>query len=194
MLFLQKIFKSNRMIANDTFSELKSVIEKDIVKVDVSYIDFERNIQNGIIEVHNLVEEEVFNIFEDIKNSGFIISKIRTMDNYNFSDRESVIDNNTSCYNFRVVNGTTNLSAHAIGLAIDINPSLNPWVHPNGFNLFTYDDSIEGTILKNSVIVEIFKNYGWKWGGDWKHPDYQHFFKIGDEAEIIKNYYNSYLK
>lgn len=36
-----------------------------------------------------------------------------------------------------------------------------------------------GTILDNSEVVEIFKKYGWSWGGHWKNPDYQHFFKGG---------------
>ena len=35
-------------------------------------------------------------------------------------------DNNTSCFNYRVVDGTTSLSKHALGCAIDINPFITP--------------------------------------------------------------------
>ena len=39
-----------------------------------------------------------------------------------------MLDNNTSCFNYRVVDGTSSLSKHAIGCAIDINPFYNPYV------------------------------------------------------------------
>jgi len=30
--------------------------------------------------------------------------------------------------------------------------------------------------LKDDKVVQIFKKYGWKWGGNWKGmKDYQHF-------------------
>jgi hypothetical protein len=33
-------------------------------------------------------------------------------------------------------------------------------------------------LLSSSKAVQIFKKYGWKWGGDWKDTkDYQHFQK-----------------
>lgn len=45
----------------------------------------------------------------------------------------------------------------------------------------------KGTILEKGQVVEIFKKYGWSWGGYWKNPDYQHFFKGGDFNKEIKN-------
>ena len=81
----------------------KNIIDKDIVQLDVEYIDFDGNNQIGVIEIHKSVYEEVKIIFEEIKQSGFIIEKIKTIDNYNYDDEESVKDNNTSGYNFRFV-------------------------------------------------------------------------------------------
>ncbi|MCK4441542.1 MAG: M15 family metallopeptidase, partial [Sulfurovaceae bacterium] len=34
----------------------------------------------------------------------------------------------------------------------------------------------KAVILKNDKITKIFKQYGFRWGGDWIHiKDYQHF-------------------
>jgi len=158
--------------------EVKKLVDKEIVKVTVNYLDFNGENKTGDIEVHNLVADEVVKIFDEIKESGFIIEKINTIDNYNYIDEESVKDNNTSGYNFRFIAGTTKLSDHAVGLAIDINSRLNPWVHPVALK-FKYDTSIEGTIIAGDDVCKIFE--------DWGNPDYQHFFKDGDLNKSIKN-------
>ena len=89
-------------------------------------------------------------------------------------------DNNTSAFNYRFISGTRVISKHASGLAIDINPLLNPYVK-NGINTpegSTYDTTKAGTLTVNSPLVKEFKKKGWKWGGDWKNlKDYQHFEK-----------------
>jgi len=171
----------------DTLREAKKLMDNDISKVQVNYIDFNGNNKTGIIEVHKLVADEVKEIFDEIKESGFQIEKIEPIEKYNYSDKDSVIANNSSAYNFRFVGETSKLSDHAIGLAIDINPFQNPWVHPSALNLTKYNESLKGTILSGSKIVEIFNDHGWTWGGIWKNPDYQHFFKGGELNKSIKN-------
>lgn len=101
----------------------KQLMDKDISKVQVNYIGFDGNIKTGLIEVHRLVSDEVKQIFDEIKESGFPINKIEPIEKYNYSDEQSVRANNTSAYNFRFVGSTTKLSDHTIGLAIDINRS-----------------------------------------------------------------------
>ena len=87
-----------------------------------------------------------------------------------------MLANNTSAFNYRTIAGTTRLSNHATGRAIDINPMLNPfmrdaYVAPSGA---TYDTKISGTVTEK--IAEIFKSRGWSWGGDWTdRKDWQHF-------------------
>lgn len=171
----------------DTFSKGKDLIDRDIIKLEIKFINFNGEENLGSIEVHKDVRDEVIKIFKEIKEIGFPIFKVKTIDNYEFSDEKSVIDNNTSAYNFRFVSGTTKLSDHAIGLAIDINPKQNPWLHPSALNKFTYTPGKKGTIEKNSEVVSIFKKYGWSWGGDWQNPDYQHFFKSGELNKKIKD-------
>jgi hypothetical protein len=97
-----------------------------------------------------------------------------------------MLDNNTSGFNYRVVKGTTRLSKHSFGRAIDINPWLNPEiinqeVLPEGA---VYDTQKEGTIAGSSFIVKLFKEKGWEWGGDWvNYKDYQHFQKAAPASK-----------
>jgi len=172
---------------SDLFKKGKSLIDNDIVKIEISFINFEGMDDKGILEVHKDVKDEVVKIFNEIKEIGFPIFKMETVDKYDFDDEKSVVANNSSAYNFRFVSGTTKLSDHAIGLAIDINPKQNPWIHPSALNKFPYVPGEKGTIEKGDQVVKIFEKYGWSWGGNWRNPDYQHFFKGGDINKRIKN-------
>ena len=100
---------------------------------------------------------------------------------YDWSDYESMNADNSSAFNYRFVANTTRLSNHATGRAIDINPWQNPQIikgvaSPEGA---TYNPTAKGTLTENSVVVKLFKEKGWEWGGDWKtRTDYQHFEKL----------------
>jgi hypothetical protein len=165
----------------------QKIIEQDIVPIEVEYINFDDDIKKGILEVHKEVKDEVVSIFKEIKDINFPIYQIFPIVIFNFSDKESIIANNTSSFNFRFVAGSKKFSDHAIGLAIDINPKQNPWVHPSALNLFKYEVGVKGTIEVGSDIVAIFEKYGWSWGGYWKNPDYQHFYKGGEINNKIKS-------
>jgi hypothetical protein len=78
----------------------------------------------------------------------FPIFKIETIDNYDYDDEKSVVANNSSGYNFRFVRGTKKTGDHSVGLAIDINPVQNPWLHPSALNLFPYKLGEKETIEK----------------------------------------------
>jgi hypothetical protein len=120
------------------------------------------------------------------------IEKIKLIDEYNGDDTASMLDNNTSCFNYRVVDGTTNLSKHALGCAIDINPFYNPYVvfnkdgsgetyiSPKGSEIYA-DRSADFPykIDENDLCYKLFKEHGFTWGGDWNScKDYQHFQKV----------------
>lgn len=64
------------------------------------------------------------------------------------------------CYYPRYIAGTTTLSNHSFGLAIDINSTENQ----------------RGTVGQMSrAVVDIFKQCGFAWGGDWHYTDPMHF-------------------
>ena len=157
----------------------QSILE-NLRLVDVYYYGFDDKLHKGQLVVHKAVVLDVIEIFELIRESRFPISKVVPISNYGWSDEKSMQDNNTSAFNYRFISWTRVISNHAAGLAIDINPALNPYIK-NGNSLpenCIYDTTKAGTILSDSELVKEFKRRGWQWGGDWKRlKDYQHFEK-----------------
>lgn len=76
-------------------------------------------------------------------------------------------------YSYRNVAGTNNLSRHAFGEALDINPRQNPWSH-----------KFQSDLPAN--INDIAGRNGLTWGGTWKKPDTMHFQvdKSADTASL----------
>jgi hypothetical protein len=71
----------------------------------------------------------------------------------------------------RLIRGSYDvLSNHALGIAVDMNAAWNQLGHP---------PAAAGTPGDMHNIAEIFKGYGWSWGGDWHHPDGMHLEYIG---------------
>ena len=148
--------------------------------VNVYYYGFDDKLHKGQLVVHKAIVLDMLEIFELIRESRFPIGKVIPISKYGWSDEKSMQDNNTSAFNYRFISGSRVISNHAAGLAIDINPALNPYVK-NGNSLpenCIYDTTKAGTILSDSELVKEFKRRGWQWGGDWKSlKDYQHFEK-----------------
>jgi hypothetical protein len=64
------------------------------------------------------------------------------------------------CYYPRFIAGTTSLSNHAFGLAIDLNTRENQ----------------RGTVGQmDRTVVSIFEKWGFTWGGHWRYTDPMHF-------------------
>jgi len=156
-------------------------LKLDLKIVFVQYYSFDNKLHRGQIVIHKDLASDITKIFEKIKEKKFKISKVIPIVFYNWSDEKSMLDNNTSAFNYRFIAGTKRLSNHATGRAIDINPFLNPQVFKDKVYPATakYNPKNEGTITSNLFIVKEFKKLGWDWGGDWKNSkDYQHFEKL----------------
>ena len=69
-------------------------------------------------------------------------------------------DEYAGCYYPRFIAGTTSLSNHSFGLALDLNVPGNQ----------------RGTVGEmDRTVVSIFKKWGFAWGGDWHYTDPMHF-------------------
>lgn len=138
----------------------------------------------GELIVNACVTDEVLQIFKELYLMGYPIEKMRVMSCYGGSDELSMEDNNSSAFNFRYMTDGGKLSYHAYGLAIDLNPKVNPYVKEqlvlpvNGKEYINRDQCVLGMIKKDDAVYQLFKRYGWTWGGDWTSlKDYQHFEK-----------------
>jgi len=148
--------------------------------IKVPFVDLEGVSCDGKLVVHKELASEVVEIFHEIRQAVFPIARMEPLSKYDWSDDRSMAANNTSAFNYRLVEGTTRLSLHALGRAIDINPAFNPWqrgpvVSPPGA---IYDPARPGTITEDSAVVRAFQKRGWVWGGTWiNQKDYHHFEK-----------------
>ncbi len=151
--------------------------------VDVLYYSFDNQLHKGQIVVHKKLVKDIQEVFALAMELKFPISTVVPVSSpkYNWSDLKSVEQNNTSAFNYRAMEGSTSLSNHALGQAIDINPRLNPYIDSSGKSIpakATYNPQVAGTLTATHPIVKKFKALGWQWGGDWKKTkDYQHFEK-----------------
>lgn len=163
----------------------------DLRYVSVKYYDFYDEVQTGEIICNKLIAQDIVDIFYELYLNGYQIEKIKLIDEYGGDDTLSMEDNNTSSFNYRVVENTSSLSKHALGLAIDINPFYNPYlvyggnpdgtdyISPKGSESFVNRDlDFDHKIDKNDLCYKLFKAHGFTWGGDWKScKDWQHFQK-----------------
>jgi hypothetical protein len=157
--------------------------------VVLQYIDFTGESQSGEMICNKALAQDIVEIFYELYQSGYQIESIKLVDEYNGDDTASMLANNTSCFNYRVVEGTTRLSNHAYGRAIDLNPFYNPYITYNKDGTVNispkeseaYADrtaSFPYKIDEDDLACRLFKQHGFKWGGNWNNSkDYQHFEK-----------------
>ncbi len=149
--------------------------------VDVLYYSFDGEKHHGQIVVSNACEDDIFEIFTLIEKLKFPVGRVIPITAYQWDDHNSMADNNSSSFNFRVIEGTTKLSLHSFGRAVDINPVQNPVIYPTGVTApagATYVPTAAGAFRTDHPIVREFLKRGWHWGGNFDQPkDYHHFEK-----------------
>ena len=149
--------------------------------VDVLYYSFDGQRHQGQILVEAALEDDVYEIFLLIEKLKFPVGKVIPIAAYRWEDGDSMADNNSSGFNFRVIEGTNKLSLHSFGRAVDINPVQNPVIYPNGLIApagAVYRPQNKGTFAAEDPIVREFIRRGWHWGGNFEQPnDYHHFEK-----------------
>lgn len=147
------------------------------------HLGFDGRVHHGELVVHEALAGEVVESFEHMFAAAFPIESLRRIDDYGADDAASMAANNGSGFNFRVTDGTSKLSMHALGRAIDINPVQNPWLRaarvdpPAGRGYLDRTHLRPGMIVRPGPVVEAFERAGWAWAGDLAQPDYHHFSK-----------------
>lgn len=172
--------------------DMPAVSYDDLRYLSVLYYDFRGVVQTGELICNKGIAQDLAEIFYELYVNEYQIEKIRLVDEYMGDDMASMADNNTSCFNYRVVDGTTSLSKHALGCAIDINPFYNPYViynrngsgetyiSPAGSEVYAdRSNTFPYKIDENDLCYKLFIDHGFIWGGNWNSSkDYQHFQKV----------------
>ena len=157
--------------------------------LQVQHIDFQGKTQQGIIICNRAIAQDLREIFSELYRRKYPIERIRPISEYGDDDERSMQANNTSCYCYRPIEGSTKLSNHALGRAIDVNPLYNPCVRrkkdgtlliqpATGRPYVDRSKSFKYKITDNDLCYRLFMQHGFRWGGSWHSlKDYQHFEK-----------------
>jgi poly-gamma-glutamate capsule biosynthesis protein CapA/YwtB (metallophosphatase superfamily) len=159
----------------------------DLRLLTMRYVGFDGRAHTGQMVVHHRHARGLVGVFRELYEARFPIRRMQLIDAYGGDDNRSMAADNSSAYNCRTVAGTSTFSDHAYGAAVDINPVENPYVTANGVlpaagrRFVDVDrsrdaETARGVIVADDVAVRAFARIGWKWGGVWNEPDYQHFY------------------
>jgi hypothetical protein len=174
-------------------------IRDNLTAVEVTYFTFTdssmaevdtHTLRSGVLIVHGCIAEDVRALFAAFRRDTFPIAKVIPVNRYGlnadstgWNDGASMADNNTSAFNYRTKPTSGDHSKHAQGIAIDINPILNPMVRHDatGRNIeptgARYDPERPGTLTRTNT-AKYLGPLGWSWGGRWPRPqDHQHIEK-----------------
>jgi hypothetical protein len=158
----------------------------DLRHVTVSFRGFDGRPHTGELVVHRRVAADVVSVFARLYRARFPIEEMRLVTTADLEAHPTGDGNNTAAYVCRAARKQTRWSAHAYGLAVDVDPFQNPYrrgdlVLPELAS--SYLDRARarpGMIRQGDVVTTAFAAIGWTWGGTWRSPkDLMHFSATG---------------
>lgn len=181
-----------RMKRGGSYPKDCKIDRADLRYLRLLHINFDGETKIGELICNKTIANDMLSIFKELYEHRYPIARMVLIDEYNAEDEASMRANNTSCFCYRTVAGSTHLSAHARGMAIDINPLQNPYVRTNkeGQLIKIQPDTKEARqyikrnsgkahiINRDDLCYKLFVKHGFTWGGAWRSvKDYQHFEK-----------------
>ncbi len=192
----QKIRKGDavyRRINGKSYVKNPHVKLSDLRYLKMLHYNFKGEIRVGEMIVHKSVAKDVRSVFAALFKKKYPIRRMYLVEKYwagdsTSTDAASIKADNTSCFNYRAIIGSTKVSKHAKGLAIDLNPFENPYV-PKHNGRWDYSalgkkekayardrSPREHVITTEDAAYKLFVKKGFTWGGGWRSvKDYQHF-------------------
>lgn len=175
-------------IFGTSYQENNNISLSELRYLQVLYYGFDGETHIGELIVNRKIEADILEIMRELYENQYPIEKMVLIDEYGADDEKSMEDNNTSSFNYRSISGSSKLSKHSLGLAIDINPRFNPCVRSrngavsvepaNGTEYADRRKEFEHKITQEDLCFQLFTAHGFTWGGSWNSlKDYQHFEK-----------------
>ena len=159
----------------------------DLRYLRLLHSDYDNKIHLGEMVCNKKIANVLIDIFRKLYEANYPIQQILLPDVYNADDETQMRANNTSCFCYRSISNSNKLSAHARGMAVDLNTLYNPYYidRKNGTRYVQpatarkYCDrtkSFRYKIDENDLAYKLFRQHGFSWGGHWKRSkDFQHF-------------------
>lgn len=180
--FIGQVDAVNELDLPHTFKTGCPVDVRELVQLRFTHIDFDGVEASGTLVVNAMIADPLLSVLETAYLLRFPIAKAVPIDHHDYrgDDDLSMADNNSSSFNYRTIAGTNRVSMHSLGLAVDINPAMNPYLTARGI-WQPHERHVDRTVLKPGMfcsdhpLVQAFNEYGFEWGGSWERPDYHHF-------------------
>ncbi len=172
--------------ARSTWQPSCPVAREELRYVTVTFRGFDGAAHTGELMVAAGEAADVVSVFRALYAADFPIEEMRLPTPRDLEAHPTGDGNGTAAFVCRPTVGATSWSAHAYGLAIDVNPFMNPYrrgdvVLPElASSYLDRDWRRPGMIGPGSLPVREFARIGWSWGGAWRTlVDYQHFSATG---------------
>ena len=154
----------------------------------MSFWGFDGRPHTGRMVVRDDVADDVVGVFGMLYAARFPIEEMRPITPADLTAVASGRGNNTASFACRRATGQSRFSAHASGLAVDVNPFQNPLRRRDGLVVpelaSAYADRDRrrpGMIVDGDVVVDAFDGIDWTWGARFSAPlDTMHFSATGD--------------
>jgi hypothetical protein len=148
--------------------------------VQVKYISFDNKTHIGQLLTNKRIAGKLKIAFEYMYEQRFPIGRVIPVVKYQWDDNKSMAANNTYSFCYRDIY----YSKHSYGLAVDINPFLNPVRWKEGYeyrqtipNGAVFEPSRPGTFTVHSPVVHKFKTLGFRWGHSFTQKYDDHHFE-----------------
>lgn len=169
------------------YQDLCPVPLNDLRYLTLTFRGFDGLAHLGEMVVAASVAQDMVSVFDELFAADFPIEEMRLVTTADIEAPATGDGNNTAATVCRLTTGSsTTVSAHALGIAIDINPFMNPYlkgdvVLPERASAYLdRQRDLPGMIIEGSVAVRAFDRIGWTWGGRFNSLlDYQHFSANG---------------
>jgi hypothetical protein len=175
------------VLARSTWQPSCPVAADDLRYLTMSFWGFDGRLHTGEMIVNVRVADGVTGVFRRLFEAQFPIEEMRVMSPAELTAPPTGDGNNTTAFVCRPAVRQTRWSAHAYGLAIDLNPFCNPYVRGDlvlpelASSYVDRANRRPGMVERGDVAVRAFAAIGWQWGGNWTtSKDLQHFSSTGD--------------
>ena len=108
-----------------TYKENPYIGRDDLRHIRALHWDYDNQMHVGEMIVSREIADRVVSILRQLFEAKYPIQRMLLPDVYDADDETQMRDNNSSCFCYRAIAGSTKLSKHARGLAIDINTLYN---------------------------------------------------------------------
>ncbi|MGB3439771.1 MAG: M15 family metallopeptidase [Actinophytocola sp.] len=175
------------VLARSTWQPSCPVATTELRYLTMSFLGYDGRAHTGEMIVGAGVADTVTRVFGHLFDARFPIEEMRVVTLAELTAPPTGDGNNTTAFVCRPAVGQTRWSAHAYGLAIDLNPFCNPYIRgdlvlPELASSYVDRANVRpGMVEPGDVAVRAFAAAGWSWGGEWTTPkDLQHFTATGN--------------